>query len=516
MEDLRGSTVQRTLALALVGCLLIACGSTSAAVPRHLPVSINVEPRTRTGQPTVPSGRSPTLGPQAFHPSEDGGVQLDVVNALRYGNPVFNGDFADPFALKTAQALYLFATDTTGSRYAPGANIPEIELTQSSAYEGYYVGDALPRLPSWTVRGFQWAPAVWARPDGTYVMYYSTPATNPSFCSADPTSAGCVQTVNGLSSAMCISAATSTNPVGPYVDDSSSAFVCPSSKGGAIDPSLFVAQDGTPWLLWKSDGDCCRLPTAIYSQQLTSDGLSTVGPPHRLIGASQPWEGGLVEGPSMVESDGEFWLFYSANLWGTDHYGIGIARCRTVTGPCTKPLDQPWFGSSGRGNQTDPGPGGQEFFQAGGLVWMVHHGLAPGQTGDLAQRRLFIDLVAFPDGQKPRIVTGDAAAALAEGVLYDNDPNLPAQPRSAYLTVLTKKSGAFAGISDDNLVTDGSDVCRALGNRESSGQILGSTKRKGLTAYEAYVLAIFATKYLCPQYAAQALVDVRQGLMEGP
>ena len=30
----------------------------------------------------------------------------------------------------------------------------------------------------------------------------------------------------------------------------------------------------------------------------------------------------------MVESAGRFWLFYSANDWGTDNYGIGIAECR--------------------------------------------------------------------------------------------------------------------------------------------------------------------------------------------
>ena len=195
---------------------------------------------------------------------------------------------------------------------------------------------------------------------------------------------------------MCISRATSSSPAGPFIDDSSSAFVCPVSQGGAIDPSVFVASDGTPWLLWKSDGDCCNLPTSIYSQQLSADGLSVVGPAHRLIGASQSWEGGLVEGPSMIQNGSSFWLFYSANLWGTDGYGIGVASCASVIGPCTKPLDHAWLSSEGNGGQSDPGPGGEEFFQVGGLIWMVHHGLAPGQSGDGAQRRLYVDLVAFP------------------------------------------------------------------------------------------------------------------------
>ena len=27
----------------------------------------------------------------------------------------------------------------------------------------------------------------------------------------------------------------------------------------------------------------------------------------------------------MLEANGVFWLFYSANLWGSENYGIGLA-----------------------------------------------------------------------------------------------------------------------------------------------------------------------------------------------
>ncbi len=395
------NSVGLVLVLLLTGSILTACSSRGL---NHKQFGVTIEPKSRAGQlPLPPTGRLPTLGPRSFNPSKANGVQLDVLSGLRDDTPIFNGDFADPFVLRTPAALYLYASNTTASQYAPAAHIPEIELAQASDFRGRYLGDALPQLPKWTVSGFQWAPSVFARPNGTYVMYYSTPATIPLICLAKPTSPGCIHTSDGPSSAMCISRATSTNPAGPFVDDSTSAFVCPVAQGGAIDPSVFIAADGSPWLLWKSDGDCCGLPTTIYSQQLAPDGLSVVGPAHRLIGASQPWEGGLVEGPSMLESGGNLWLFYSANLWGTDHYGIGVAQCGSVTGPCTKPLDHAWLSSAESGGQSDPGPGGQEFFQVGGLIWMVHHGLAPGQSGNLAQRRLYVDLLAFPNGQPPRI-----------------------------------------------------------------------------------------------------------------
>jgi hypothetical protein len=340
-------------------------------------------------------------------------------------------------------------------------------------------------------------------------MYYTTPATDPINCFTKATAGDCVHAVNAPTSAMCISRATSASPAGPFVDDSSSAFICPVSLGGAIDPSVFVRADGTPWLLWKSDGDCCRLTTTIFAQQLAPDGLSVVGPPHRLIGATQPWEGGLVEAPSMIRSGSSYWLFYSANLWGTPEYGIGVARCASVIGPCTKPLDHAWLSSSDEG-QTDPGPGGEEFFTADGLIWMVHHALAPGQTGNAAQRRLYVDLLAFPAGGLPRIAPGAPAAALAEAALYYNDTDLPGQPQKAYLTLVRNTGRAFSGASDAGVLADGALSCSALGRGQRPGNILQSLRRRGLTPFQSYVVAIFSTEYLCTQYAREALDDIRR------
>jgi hypothetical protein len=285
------------VAVCVTGAVVSSCGASGTNSSTSSSLKVSIKPNARAGQIPAP----PSLGPRSLDPSKSNGVQLDVLSGLQNDSPIFDGDFADPFALRTADAIYLYATNTTTTKYAPGAHIPAIVLTRDSGFVGKYLGDALPTLPTWTVSGYQWAPSVWARPDGTYVMYYSTPATVPLDCLGNPPAADCVHTPAGPRTAFCISRATSSNPAGPFVDDSSSAFVCPVSSGGAIDPSVFVDAQGTPWLLWKSDGDCCGLPTTIYSQQLSPDGLSVVGPAHRLIGASQAWEGGLVEGPSMIE-----------------------------------------------------------------------------------------------------------------------------------------------------------------------------------------------------------------------
>jgi hypothetical protein len=504
------------VALTLTCVVVVGCGGAAGGGASGTGLAVNAEPTARTGQLPIPRGRAATQGPIGLNPSTAQGVQLDVVSGLLDDRPIFNGDFADPYALRTPDTLYLYASNTVGNNYAPGAHIPVIALSRDSGFEGQYLGDALPTLPDWTVTDFQWAPSVWQRPDGTYVMYYSTPATIPLGCLARHPVRGCVTTTNGPSSAMCISRATSSSPAGPFVDDSSSAFVCPTSEGGAIDPSVFIGSDGTPWLLWKNDGDCCNLPTYIYSQQLSDDGLSVAGPPHRLIGATQSWEGGLVEGPSMIQNGSDYWLFYSANDWGTDDYGIGVARCASVSGPCTKPLDHAWLSSTGEGGQSDPGPGGEEFFQAGGFVWMVHHGLAPGQSGNQAERRLYVDLIAFPPGQPPRIAPRPPAAALAEAVLYYQDPDLPLQPQQAFLTLIHKVQGAFAGDSSASLVTDGETVCLGLARRQSAGQIIGSLTDRSLTRFESYVTAVLAAQFFCAQDSLQALKDTQDALSQPP
>ena len=133
---------------------------------------------------------------------------------------------------------------TCRSSHSPGTD----------GFAGQFLGDALPTLPRWTVPGFQWGPAVWARPDGTYVLYYSTPATIPLGCLGSSPAAGCVRTAQGQTSAACISRATATNPAGPFIDNSSSAFVCPIDRAGPSTPACSSRPTGRP--------TCCGRATA--------------------------------------------------------------------------------------------------------------------------------------------------------------------------------------------------------------------------------------------------------------
>jgi hypothetical protein len=73
-------------------------------------------------------------------------------------------------------------------------------------------------------------------------------------------------------------------------------------------------------------------------------------------------------------------------------------------------------------------------------------------------------------------------------------------------------SAAFDQDSDKVVLSDGQTSCRDLGDRENVEAVLRSLRYKELDSFEAYLVAIFSTKYFCPQYFSQALTDVRQSL----
>jgi hypothetical protein len=148
---------------------------------------------------------------------------------------------------------------------------------------------------------------------------------------------------------------------------------------------------------------------------------------------------------------------------------------------------------------------------------MVHHGLAPGQSGDEAERRLYADLLVFPPGGgTPRLAPRSPAAALAEAILYFGDPNVPQQPDAAFLGLLHKVPSAFASDSAQSLEADGQLACAGLDHEQDAGEVIDAMTSRGLDEFEADLVSISATEYFCPQYGLQADKDVQQALNQEP
>jgi len=311
----------------------------------------------------APARTLPPPLPEPNRASAPGGAAPD-----RGSGAVWPGDFPDPFVLPSAPMYYAYSTQVGLT------DVPTIRSTDLVDWQ--WVGDALPRLPSWASWGYLWAPSVLSR-GATYVLYYTTR--------------------DSATDRQCLSRAVSAVPQGPFVDSSSGPLVCQTDRGGSIDPSPFVDRDGTPYLQWQSEGTLNGEPPRVWSQQLTADGLDLVGQPRELITQDQGWEFPIVEAPSMFRDGNRYYLFYSGNRWQTAAYAIGYAVCASAVGPCTKPSSSPLLASSG----SLAGPGGESVFtDATGATRLAYHAWTQPDVGyPKGARRLHISSLSFVGGQ---------------------------------------------------------------------------------------------------------------------
>lgn len=277
---------------------------------------------------------------------------------------LFPYDFPDPYVLTTSSGYLAYATNSAG-----GA----VQLLRSGDLVNWaFAGTALAHVPAWAVPGATWAPSVLER-GGRWVLYYAVRHRD--------------------SGRQCISAATAGSPAGPFVDNSSAPLVCELGQGGSIDPSPFIAGDGTAYLLWKSEGETAGGVAVLRSQALAADGLSLVGSSSALATVDAAWEGRTVEGPSMVATAGGLVLLYSANRWDSAAYAVGAARCDSPLGPCRK------VGAVLRTSGAMVGPGGAEaFIDAAGAVRVAFHAWQGDDVGHPNSRYLHIGTLTTSGG----------------------------------------------------------------------------------------------------------------------
>lgn len=261
------------------------------------------------------------------------------------GAPVIDQDFPDPDVLDVNGTYFAYATN---------GNYMNVQVARSKDLEKWTVldEDALPKLPKWIIPGKTWAPEVTQISPGSFVMYFTGANFRPS--------------------RQCIGVATATKPTGPFTVQGDGMLVCPAEEGGAIDASTY-SENGTTYLLWKNDGNCCGLDTWLSIAPLTADGLALAGPGQKLVKQTLPWEGALVEAPTLVKHGATYYLFYSSNTYGDDKYAIGYATAPSLAGPWTK-SDEPFL-STAFDDGLFRGPGGQDVVRApDGSDWLVFHG----------------------------------------------------------------------------------------------------------------------------------------------
>ena len=309
-------------------------------------------------------------------------------------NPVITSNFPDPFLLQVDNVWYAYATNSRGRN---------VQVATSTDLVNWELGrDAMPGLPGWVrlSRPDVWAPEV-LQLDGQFLLYFT--ARNKDH------------------GAQCVGVAVSDSPLGPFRDRGDAPFVCQPEEGGSIDASPFRDTDGTLYLYWKNDGNDRGLPTYLYGQQMTPDGLGLVGEPVRLVANQQPWTGPLVEAPTMWLQDGQYTLFYSGNFYATDAYAVGYAVCESPLGPCVEAEENPILATDMTRAPLVVGPGHQTVIRdAAGETWIVYHVWQISSAGLRTEtRQMWLDRLDWVDGRpvvsgptrepQPAPVTGPAA-----------------------------------------------------------------------------------------------------------
>lgn len=296
-------------------------------------------------------------GPVAARPAP---VGQDPVVA----GQVYAGDFPDPSVMRIGGTAYAYST-TSG-----GLNTPMLTSTNLKVWRANPgtasnpTGDALPRTAAWSdgvekadgrYKATTWAPSVARLGPHRFVMAYATSVKASPY------------------TRMCISLAHATRPQGPFVDTTTKPTICPAR--GAIDPQVFIAPSGYPWLVWKID----HQPAQLFTSRMNAAGTAVYTSTRRFLAhITQPWEGSIMENPAMIRYAGRFYLFYSANSYATSRYAIGYLICRTWYGGCTKPRTTPLMATG----KYLAGPGGPSpFTDTRGRLRLGYHAWRVGAVG---------------------------------------------------------------------------------------------------------------------------------------
>jgi DUF1680 family protein len=125
----------------------------------------------------------------------------------------------------------------------------------------------------------------------------------------------------------CIGVAVADNPLGPFKDARGTPLITDdmttdSSRPNAdIDPTVFIDDDGTPWMMW-GNGD-------FYLVKLKPNMIELDGPIQKI-----PHEN-VAEGPWLFKRGNMYYNVYAADVPGNPPEKIAYATAEKITGPWT-------------------------------------------------------------------------------------------------------------------------------------------------------------------------------------
>jgi arabinan endo-1,5-alpha-L-arabinosidase len=297
--------------------------------------------------------------------------------------PVFDGYFADPFLARFGDEYVAYGS---GDPTVPTRGFEALRSKDLRTWESvgtvFTGGD--PALGD-----SYWAPEV-AFADDTYWMYYSVG--------------------HGIAGHH-IRVATSESPFGPFEDVGVNLT---PEEGFAIDAHPFLDADGSRYLFFARDVlESERPGTHLAAKRMTSmtsveSATTAILSPdsdwqiyeraRAMYGEVYDWH--TLEGPTVVQRDDGYHLFFSGGSWEGDGYGVSVA---TAAGPLG-----PWFHDPAeRADVLSTaitgllGPGHNSVLQRPGTADLIaYHAWDLGRT----RRQMYIDRLDWTD-DAPTVLT---------------------------------------------------------------------------------------------------------------
>lgn len=232
-------------------------------------------------------------------------------------DPVYPEYFADPFVLRVGDGYVAYGT---GRPPAQGTAVFEA-LTSPDLVHWKSHGAVLPRLPD-RLGDEYWAPEV-IEFDGAWWMYFSVG--------------------HGIIGHH-LRVARSTTPLGPFIDQGVNLT---TGETFAIDPHPFRDSEGRLVLFFARDVLEHARPGTHLAVMVLASPTSVVGETIEVLAPNADWQlferdrsiyDGVydwhtLEGPSVVERHGRYWLTYSGGAWTGDGYAVSWAVAETPSGP---------------------------------------------------------------------------------------------------------------------------------------------------------------------------------------
>ncbi len=293
--------------------------------------------------------------------------------------PNTGADTADPHCILFQGTWYLYATSSQKN----------LEVWTSTDLLTWSYGGVVwqPTPGTWNnlsstgVYG-AWAPSVHQGDDGAFYLYYTA--------------------------ALRVGVARAATPLGPFAEVLDHPLLGDGHGGvgdgvlvgtGRVDlPNDFQEFAIDPFVLRTSTGArylyaAIYTPISVIAAWPMTDMSTLAASTPTIVGTpNSSWEGGVMEGPFVVEEGGKFLLTYSGNRYTSVSYGLGVAVADDPLGPFTKDDNNPFFATmDARGIW---GPGHHSFVDGGhGNTLIFYHSKASPDPG--ANRQIRFGPVTF-------------------------------------------------------------------------------------------------------------------------